>query len=332
MKTAVLFSNVTDHSPADDLDVLAQVEAVSRSLANLGHEPFSIPMSLDLESARQSLLRTKPHFVFNLVESLNGMGRFIHFAPALLDQLHLPYSGSPTHTLYLSTDKVRSKSLLITADLPTPPWLSSADGACRNPDFPPPWFVKPVWEDASVGIDESSLVNEIERLAEVLKAKVRDYGDCLVEAYIAGREFNLSLLAGDTGPEVLPAAEMVFRDYPPDKPTIVGYAAKWHEDSFEYQNTARRFDFRPADAALLQRMKDIALSCWRLFQLRGYARVDFRVDERGPWVLEVNANPCISPDSGFVAAAERAGLDYNQMINRIIKDTLGNHVPHPSNP
>ena len=129
-------------------------------------------------------------------------------------------------------------------------------------------------------------------------------GECFAEAYIDGREFNLSLLASKAGPQVLPPAEIRFEDYPEGKTRIVGYRAKWHESSFEYLHTVRSFEFPPEDDELLSRLKDLAVRCWSLFDLRGYARVDFRVDRDGrPWVLEVNVNPCLSPDAGFFAAA-----------------------------
>ncbi|MBN1483007.1 ATP-grasp domain-containing protein [candidate division KSB1 bacterium] len=286
------------------------------------HSPIAIAMSLDLHSAMQQLTSENPHFVFNLVESLNGMGRFIHFAPAVLDQLNLPYSGSSTHALYITTNKVESKKQLKSAGIPTPPWFSSESREERR-HLPLPCIIKPIWEDASVGIDENSLVYQKDQLDDVLREKTIHHGECLVESYINGREFNLSLLAGADGPDVLPPAEMLFRHFPENKPHIVDYRAKWDEESFEYKNTIRTFDFPKSDLALLEQLRELALRCWFLFALRGYARVDFRVDKSGrPWVLEVNANPCISPDSGFVAASEKAGLTYGQVIERIMNDSM----------
>ena len=159
-------------------------------------------------------------------------------------------------------------------------------------------------------------------------------GECFAEAYIEGREFNLSLLAsedlkggpvsvgrGKSCPEVLPPAEIRFDSYPAGKVRVVGYRSKWDEDSFEFTHTPRSFDFPDCDNALLVDLKDLALRCWELFDLRGYARVDFRVDGAGrPWILEVNANPCLSPDAGFAAAAARAGLPFTEVLNRIIGD------------
>jgi D-alanine-D-alanine ligase len=120
---------------------------------------------------------------------------------------------------------------------------------------------------------------------------------------------------------VLPLAEMTFVDFPAGKPRIVDYEAKWDEASFGYNNTVRRFDFGPEDAGLLASLREISLACWKLFDLAGHVRVDFRVDAAGnPYVLEVNTNPCLSPDAGFAAAAARAGLTPEQVMARILGD------------
>ncbi|HEY8012399.1 MAG TPA: hypothetical protein VIE70_00785, partial [Dongiaceae bacterium] len=143
--------------------------------------------------------------------------------------------------------------------------------------------------------------------------------------------FNLSLLAGSRGMELLPPAEMCFVGFPPGKPRIVNYAAKWDEHSFEFHATPRRFDFGAEDGDLLKRLAATAEACWRLFELRGYARVDCRVDERGAvQVLEVNINPCLSPDAGFAAAAAQAGLDLPAIVARILADRAEPVSPRPA--
>jgi D-alanine-D-alanine ligase len=116
----------------------------------------------------------------------------------------------------------------------------------------------------------------------------------------------------------LPVAELRFEGFPADKPAIVGYAAKWHVDSFEYRHTVRSFAVEPALAARAERL---ALACWELFALDGYARVDFRVDASGMlFVLEVNGNPCLAPDAGFAAALVQAGVRYDDAIGWLIVD------------
>jgi D-alanine-D-alanine ligase len=121
---------------------------------------------------------------------------------------------------------------------------------------------------------------------------------------------------------------MVFRHYPADKAKMVCYRAKWEEASFEYRHTVRSFDLEAADGPLLEELGRLALACWDLFNPRAYARVDFRVDDEGrPWILEVNVNPCLSPDAGFTAAAERAGLSMEAVIRRIVRHS-GCPEPH----
>jgi D-alanine-D-alanine ligase len=149
-------------------------------------------------------------------------------------------------------------------------------------------------------------------------------GICFAERFVEGREFNLALLSGPNGPQVLPPAEILFRDFAPGTPRMVGYRAKWDPDSRAYQNTPRRFAEPAEDGPLHKALRETALRCWDLFFLRGYARVDFRVDGCGrPWVLEVNANPCLSPDAGFAAALEQAGMAFVEAVERVVGEVMG---------
>jgi D-alanine-D-alanine ligase len=122
------------------------------------------------------------------------------------------------------------------------------------------------------------------------------------------------------GVRVLPPAEIRFVDFPEGKPRIVGSAAKWDEDSFEYAATVRSFERLAGDAPLVETLSRLAIQCWDVLHLRGYARVDFRVDRHGhPFILEANANPCLSPDAGFAAAATQAGLNYRHVVQQILE-------------
>jgi D-alanine-D-alanine ligase len=122
---------------------------------------------------------------------------------------------------------------------------------------------------------------------------------------------------------VLAPAEIDFSAFPPGAARMVGYRAKWDETSFEYANTPRRFEFPPGDARLLAQLEGLARTTFSSLGLSGYARVDFRVDADGPWILEVNANPCIAPDAGFAAALAQSGIRYKDAIARIIRAALG---------
>ena len=319
-RVAVVYGAVAADAAPDEQDVLVEVDTVQQALTALGFAPVAVPLTLDLEAVRRRLLHLRPAFVFNLVESVEGLGRLIHLAPALYESLGLPYTGAGSEAMYLTSNKPLAKRLLAAGGIATPEGVEPATQGLPTPAFAGPYIVKSVWEHASMGIDESSVVEDARKLAAVARKRQRRFGgEWFAERFIEGREFNLSLLGGADGVELLPPAEMLFRDYPQGKRRIVDYAAKWHAGSFEFCNTVRRFEFDESDRSLLARLEDVAKDCWRLFGLSGYARVDFRVDAEGrPWVLEVNVNPCLSPDAGFAAAASRRGLDLAAVLRRII--------------
>jgi len=319
-RVAVIYGAVAADAAPDEQDVLVEVDTVQQALTTLGFAPVAVPLTLDLEAVRRRLLHLRPAFIFNLVESVEGLGRLIHLAPALYESLGLPYTGAGSEAMYLTSNKPLAKRLLAAAGIATPEGVEPATQGLATPLFAGPYIVKSVWEHASIGIDESSVVEDARKVAAVARKRQRRFGgEWFAERFIDGREFNLSLLGGPDGVELLPPAEMLFRDYPQGKRRIVDYAAKWHAGSFEFCNTVRRFEFDEADRPLLARLEDVAKACWRLFGLSGYARVDFRVDGEGrPWVLEINVTPCLSPDAGFAAAAARRGLDLAAVLRRII--------------
>lgn len=334
MKAVILRSSVLQGAGPDEDDVLVQAETVAHALGQLGCPSTHLPFSMDVRSVLDALSAIRPAFVFNLVETMEGSGRLIHVAPALLDHLKVPYTGAKTEAIFLTSNKLLAKRILRESKILTPLWgtLETISG-----DLQPvggPWIIKSVWEHASLGIADDSVLRTQDRhcLLREMKKRVRSLGgECFAEAYVEGREFNLSLLAGKAGPEVLPPAEILFGTFPEGKTRVVGYLAKWEPESFEYENTPRCFDFSEGDTPLIGELTRIAKECWRLFGLRGYARVDFRVDEAGmPWVLEVNANPCLAPDAGFLAAAKRGGLSVREVVCRIVRDSLPIFCPQTS--
>ena len=322
MRIAVLHDAVPPGARPDQDDNLVQANQVAAALMAGGHRVSLCPWEGSPQASLERLAALKPEAVFNLVEEPLGRASRIHTAPVWLAHQGLAFAGAGGRAMLLTSHKLLAKRAMHRAGLPTPAWRTP-NGAGQGSNAEP-WLIKAVWEHGSLGIDDDSLVSagEPDRLARALADKQAQVGGpCFAEAYIEGREFNLALLAGQGGVRLLPPAEIVFDDFAEGQLRVVGYRAKWEEASYEYHHTPRCFAFPESDRALLERLRDLAHACWKLFDLRGWARVDFRVDRRGkPWILEVNANPCLAADAGFSAAAAQAGLDQAAVVADILAD------------
>lgn len=323
MRVAVLHNPPVQGRP-DSEDVIRQIQFVSDTLAETGHDPVPVPFIGGADgvlSLAERLSSLNPSAVFNLVESLDDDPRKHPAAAAFLDVMNIPHTGSPYDVLVTTTNKLMTKAILRSSGIRTPKW-HVFDESSEVPSVTLPCIVKPAWEDASVGIHDSSVFYDRGLFEKGLREIAELYGYLLIEEYIDGREFNISILEDENGkPEVMPPAEIIFRDWPDNKPRIVNYDAKWDDKTFEYHNTVRSFP--PSEDPLISSVADIARQCWDLFGLRGYARVDMRVDEQGRvHVIEINANPCISPDAGFMAATSHASLSPGTVIARILNAAL----------
>lgn len=326
MKVVLLASRPAPGAGPDDLDTLAQAAALTQALAELGHATARADFSLDLPSTAKGLAAAAPGAVVNLVESVDGNARLIHLAPALLEDLGLAFTGSDQAAVLLSNHKILGKRTLAPHGIPTPAWIDRA-GLLRGAPLPGgQLIVKSVTEHASTGLDDASVLtpeDPAELLAALDRAAARHGGEWFAEGYVPGREFNVALLHSPEGPQVLPVAEMLFTNFVPDRPRIVGYDAKWDEASEDYAGTVRSFEFPAADERLLDSLAHLARRTWSAFGLSGYARVDFRVGEQGrPLVIDVNANPCLSPDAGFAAALRQADIPYPAAVARILEAAL----------
>lgn len=321
----ILHHPVNEDSSPDDQDVLDQAEAVDIELKKMGYVTHILPFDLGDKSIPSKLKEINPVCVFNLVECINGDGQLIHLACSYLDHLKIPYTGAGAEAMFITSNKVLAKRWMRLMDIPTPEWIVPGKQLECEPPFPSQYILKAQWEDASIGLDSDSVVavRNMAELMDLLNQKAQNLGKpCFAERYIYGREFNLALLADIAGAQALPPAEITF-DYAKHMPKIVDYKAKWIEGSPEYEGTMRVLDFPPHDVPILEELKGLANKCWECFDLRGYARVDVRVDAQNkPWVLEINANPCISPNGGFMAASEKAGVPYHSMIARIVEDAI----------
>ncbi len=325
MKIAVCF-NQAPVTPlrGEQLDQISEAgaeleaEAVASALRLLGHAPTMIPLGDEIVPFVSRLQNLQPELVFNLCEGFWGeSSREMHVA-ALLELLGLPHSGSPALTLGLTQDKALTKDLLVRHNLPTPNYLLIQPGESLPDEFTLNWpmIVKPGREDASLGISAESIVkDDIALFSRVRYIHDHYQQGALVEEFIDGREFNAAVI-GDRFLEALPISEICFADGLQQQ--IVSYAGKWLEESSEYRATEPAC---PADLSTQEQrtIHEVALQACRLLGCRDYARVDIRLRDGIPYILEVNANPDISPAAGLARAARAAGFDYPALVGRILE-------------
>ncbi|MGB8359594.1 MAG: ATP-grasp domain-containing protein [Bacteroidales bacterium] len=315
-KCLIIYNEPSPDALPDELDVLDQVNFIERTLKELDYDISRKGITDDFFREIPQIKEGGYEFVFNLVESVGNKAEILYFIPALLNMHHIPYTGCSVEATFVTSSKVLARKIMKSNGIPVAGGynVSDRDKLIKGKKY----ILKPVWEDGSLGITEESVFTFNGLLPEL----VRDKNDrhWFIEEFIDGREFNVSVKSGPNGPEMFPPAEMVFHGYTEDIPRIVSYKAKWIEGSFQYENSKRQF---PEDLSprLMKNLRDAVFGCWQTFGLKGYARVDMRVDnDENVYVLEVNANPCISPDSGFISAGVHAGYTYADIIGDIIKD------------
>lgn len=319
-KVTIFHNPVTDDSPEDEKEVVSAAEEVSKAITELGLEPVTRPFFMMPDTMLEIIKDDDPLCVFNLVESVMGSCKLSYLAPAMFEYWSIPYTGSSSESIMITTNKVLTKKMLISRGICTAPWLVPGEKSFMRLPFPDRYIIKPVFEDASVGLGPESVISvlNMEELENMTKLRQEALGiPCFAERFIDGREFNISIMDTPEGVKVMPPAEMHFF-YEEGMLKIMDYKAKWVEDTPEYDLTKRSFNLE-GEEDLVEALKKMTLKCWKMFGLKGYARVDYRVDPAGkPWVLEINANPCLQPESGLAAAAQETGLSYAETIGRII--------------
>jgi D-alanine-D-alanine ligase len=311
VKFAVLFDGASALGKTPDLLILESVEAVEAVLAEGGHEAVRIPVNPDgrwMERVR----RGKFALAFNLCEGVDGVAALEPAVIAALELLGVPYTGSSSTTTTICLRKHLVNTLLDRAGLPVPRWgIVRPGGTLPATGFPA--ICKPAAEDASLGVEQRSVVRTMRALAERVDAMHERWDEVIVQRFIDGREVNVGIV----GDLVLPVAEVDFGGMPRGMWRIVSYRSKWVAGSDE---DAGAMPHCPADlpSELTAEITGTAVAAWRAVGGSGYGRVDLRIDRAGrPWVLEVNANPDLSPTAGLARMARAAGIDYAALIGRI---------------
>jgi len=275
------------------------------------------------EEAYTKLKELKPDIVFNFAEGLVGVNRESHI-PALLEMLQIPYTGSDPLTLGICLDKSRAKEILSYHNIPNAKFLVAHKMEdIENVNFDFPLIVKPISEGSSKGIFSSSLVKNKKELEAEVRRIIFSYNQpALIEEFLSGREFTVAVLGNDDETEILPIIEIRYDDFPVDVIPMYSYEAKWILDTKE--NSFDVFEC-PAklDNELEKKIKDTVLMTYRVLRCKDWSRIDVRLDKNGvPKIIEINPLPGIMPDpnenSSFPKAARAAGMNYNQMIQKVL--------------
>ena len=312
-------------------DVRTTADDVVAALAQGGLDAEVVGVGDDLMAAMASVKEFAPDVVFNLCESLGGDNSFEPLMPLLLEYSGIAYTGSPPLALWLALHKHRAKEVLRAAGVPTPEGLAVASPAeLAKVRLPFPLIVKPSREDASVGISSDSVVHDRAALKQqVTYVTARYRQPALVERYIDGREIYVAMLGRkDGGVDMLPLSEIDFTDMPAERPRIVSFDGKWRESSAEFRGT-KPVPCVGLTADVQARIAEVARAAFAAMELRDYGRLDMRLATDGtPYVIDVNPNCDLSAASGgFARAGRAAGIEYDELIRRIV-DLALQRRPH----
>lgn len=311
-----------DHPDADsEHEILFTTTFVQRTLTEAGFEASTLGVSRDPAVLLEGLRDIRPDVVFNLFEGLADFGETEAHTAGILEWLEIPYTGCPYQTLCLARGKHIAKHLLAGAGLPTAKFFVAEDVPVEDCPLDWPVIVKPANQDASVGVDQGSVVTDLERLNERIAYLLENYGaPVLIEEFIRGREFSVGIVEA---PElrVLPVSEILFVEKDPDFWPIVTYDAKWKPGTRDYEATPPKY---PAHVSpgLRNKLEMLARRAFRLLNCRDYARVDFRVRGSKPYILEVNPNPDFSPLAGLSGGLESAGIPHAQFTVDLVQRAL----------
>ena len=316
MKVAILFDGASAYATKPDQLILGTVHAIEQSLAAEGTEVGLIPVYQDgkwIEKIRKG----KFDLAFNMCEGIDGIAALESAVISVLELFKIPFTGATSYTAAVCLRKHVINGLLEKSGLPIPRFTVVRPGdPLVSVGYPA--IVKPAAEDASLGVEQRSVVRNARQLAERTTAMLEVWDELLVQRFVDGREVNVGIL-GDT---VLPIAEIDFSHMPRGRWRIVTYQSKWETGSVDDLGTTPRCPARlPTKVA--NEVRRVAMRAWKLVGGCGYGRVDMRIDANGqPWILEVNANPDIAPDAGLARMARVAGIEYGPLIRNICEFAL----------
>lgn len=310
----------------DKTTPMEEFDYIAKKLENVGFIAYTLNIQDNLELMLSNLMKEKPDVIFNFIEIYKENSRLEMNIVGLYELLGIPYTGAPALALANCQNKILAKRLLSSGGIRIPRfYIVSTNSARYVHNLNYPLLVKPAFEDASVGIENESIVYNGKKLKTRIEYVLKHFQQpALVEEFIEGRELNVAVM-GDKRLRVLPISEIDFTAMPDHLHNIVSYQAKWDPHHESYHKTI------PICPALLpinieKKAKEVAFKAFKVMGCRDYARVDIRLAKNNKlYVLEVNPNPDITEGAGFMRSAEYSGMTYAQALKRIVKYALNRH-------
>jgi D-alanine-D-alanine ligase len=330
LKVLALFDAIAPTTLDQDLSAELKTEDwkteahVVEALRQLGHTVEHLAIFDDLNLLRQKLESFHPDVIFNLADQFKNNRAFDQNIVSFLEMQGIPFTGCGSTGLTLCKHKGISKKILSYHRIHVPNFVTIARGKriARPPRLKFPILVKPLKEEASIGISQASFVETDEQLKERVQF-IHDKidSDAIAEEYIEGREFYVSTI-GNLRLTVFPIRELVFKEVPPDEPKIATYRAKWDEEYRKRWGLQNQFP-ESIEAPLVSSIEQICKRIYRLLTIDGYARIDFRVTaDNKVFFIEANPNPILAQDEDFAQSALKAGVTYPQLIDRILRSAM----------
>jgi D-alanine-D-alanine ligase len=308
--------DLSEYSFADQINNIKEILSEEFSVV----ESFAVDRNI--RNFINKLKEFNPDAIVNFIESVEGITNYEYCIAGLFEILDIQFTGNISSTLGNCLNKERTKILLSSYGINTPKFevlIPNQKITPKSIELKFPVIMKLDEEDASIGISEFSVVKNFNELKKHFKFLSETYNKkILLEEYIEGREINVAILNG----KVLPPSEIDFTGLPEELPKIVTYEGKWIEGS-EYYNFTKPVCPAKLSKKIKSKIEKIALRAYTVMNCRDYARVDIRLSKENiPYVIEVNPNPDISPDSGFVRAANASGISYNELLKTITSFAL----------
>ncbi len=311
--------NFTPYFEVEELTPIEEYELLAKRISKKGIDAYHLNIKDDINVLLDDLRNNKPDVIFNFIELYNDNSRMEMNIVGLLELLGVPYTGAPPMALANCQNKALAKRMLNAVGIRTPKFMLVRKIAKRyDKGLKYPMIVKPAFEDASVGIEDESIVENLKQLNERIEYVLKYFMEpVLIEEFIEGRELNVAIL-GDKDPTALPISEIEFDEMPDYLHNIVSYQAKWDPDHEAYHKTIPNC---PAELPkrIEKKAKEIAVAAFKTMSCRDYARADMRLNKNNElFVLEVNPNPDLTEGAGFMRSAEAAGYSYERALKKVI--------------